>query len=149
MREALPTWVETINGFYVAVDKDMHETEVGTPQGERDHLHGAPRLKKREPHQDPDSIRRRRDEVTGSYLHGPRDCTPQRVRGHDRHPSEGDGRLDMVLHFKGLPLAGRSQIPKQGKGALLRSALGTGPCGRLDVPHRKGIHDQIPAEPHP
>ena len=67
----------------------MHETEVGTPQGERDHLHGAPRLKKGSPHQEPDSIRRRCDEVTGSYLHGPRDCTPQKPQSFLKKPSQG------------------------------------------------------------
>ena len=50
MREARPAWVETIDGLYVVVDKDMHEAEVGTPQGEQDHLRGASRLKKRSPH---------------------------------------------------------------------------------------------------
>ena len=93
--------------------------------------------------------RRRRDEVTRGYLHGPRDCTSQRICGHNRHPSEGYGRLDLVLHIKVLPLAVRSQIPEQGKGALHRSVHGTGLGGQPAIPRRKGIHDQIPEEPHP
>jgi hypothetical protein len=41
VHKALSTWVETIDGLHVAVDKDMHEAEVDTPQGEQDHMHGA------------------------------------------------------------------------------------------------------------